>query len=64
MAREGMWDHQKTAAYLGISEQSLYWLNHKGTGPRRYRVGRYCRYRPSEVDAWLNQHCTPATPTR
>lgn len=56
MVREGMWNHQKTAAYLGITEQALYWLNHRGTGPRRYRVGRYCRYRPSDVDAWLEAH--------
>jgi predicted DNA-binding transcriptional regulator AlpA len=55
MAREGMWDHRKTAAYLGITERALYWLNHVGKGPRRYRVGRECRYRPAEVDEWLNQ---------
>ncbi|GAB1690689.1 helix-turn-helix transcriptional regulator [Krasilnikovia sp. M28-CT-15] len=60
MAPEPLWDHQQTAAYLGISEQALYWLNHTGKGPRRYKVGRYCRYRRTHIEAWLREQCAPA----
>jgi excisionase family DNA binding protein len=57
LSRARMWTHEETAAYLGIEPQTLYFLNHKGTGPRYYKVGRYCRYRPAEVDAWLESQC-------
>lgn len=57
LSRDRMWTHEETARYLGVEEQTLYFLNHKGKGPRYYRVGRYCRYRPAEVDAWLEAQC-------
>jgi len=56
---EAMWNHEQTAAYLGIEPQTLYLLNHQGKGPKRYKVGRYNRYRKADVDHWLETRCLP-----
>lgn len=42
------------AAYTGLPVATIYALNHKGTGPRRIRVGKFVRYRRSDVDRWLD----------
>jgi excisionase family DNA binding protein len=57
MNSEAMWSHEQTAEYLGVAPQTLYFLNHQGKGPKRYKVGRYNRYRKDEVDAWLEARC-------
>jgi len=44
----------EVAAYCGVSTKTVYRWNTTGTGPPRYRVGRYARYRRDEVDAWLD----------
>jgi excisionase family DNA binding protein len=48
-----LWSLPETAEFLGIPEQTLYHWISRGTGPRSYRVGRFRRYDPSEVLAWL-----------
>ncbi|MET8521516.1 helix-turn-helix domain-containing protein [Nocardioides sp. NPDC004968] len=45
---------QDLAAYLGKPIQSIYAMNHRGSAPRRIRVGRDIRYRLSDVEAWLS----------
>lgn len=32
--------------------QTVYGWNHKGTGPKRIRVGKHVRYRLEDVLAW------------
>ena len=32
---------------------TLYVLNSRGQGPRRYRVGKRCLYRRTELDLWI-----------
>jgi hypothetical protein len=44
---ERLWTLQETAAFLAIPAGTLYKLNHKGTGPPCYRVGKHCRYDPA-----------------
>jgi excisionase family DNA binding protein len=39
--------------YIGIPERTLREWNYKGIGPKSYRVGRWLKYRKSEVDEWL-----------
>ena len=57
-----LWTTQKTAAFLELPTSTLYQLNSKGTGPRYFTVGRYCRYDPDDVIAWLNARAsTPTT---
>jgi excisionase family DNA binding protein len=58
MGASRMWTHEETAAFLGIKEQTLYFLNHKGRGPKYYKIGRYCRYRSADVEQWLETRCT------
>ncbi|HVA60197.1 MAG TPA: helix-turn-helix domain-containing protein [Mycobacteriales bacterium] len=48
-----LWTHQETAAFLRIPDATLHQLNYKGTGPRSFKVGRYRRYDPLDVAAWL-----------
>jgi excisionase family DNA binding protein len=40
---------------LGLPIDTLYGWRHRGEGPRGYRVGRHVRYRPSTVEAWLEE---------
>ena len=47
------WSLAETAAYLGIPTGTLYNWVHRGEGPRSYKVGRSRKYRPTDVDAWL-----------
>jgi excisionase family DNA binding protein len=44
---------QDLADLLKVNRQAVYWLNHNGEGPPRYRIGRELRYRRSAVNAWL-----------
>ena len=48
-----LWTHEETAAYLRLPPATLHQLNYKGTGPRSFKVGRYRRYDPADVAAWL-----------
>ncbi|WP_431907270.1 helix-turn-helix transcriptional regulator [Amycolatopsis thermoflava] len=43
------------ADYLGVPKGTLYQWRTKGYGPPGRRVGKYVRYRPEDVDAWVEQ---------
>ena len=43
------------AEYLGISVQTVYKQRATGTGPPGHPVGRYVRFKRSDVDAWLEK---------
>jgi predicted DNA-binding transcriptional regulator AlpA len=53
-----LWTHVQTAAYLGLPPTTLHQLNYKRTGPRSYKVGRFRRYDPQDVHAWLESHAS------
>jgi excisionase family DNA binding protein len=40
--------------------QTVYAWQHKGTGPKAYRLGRHLRYRRSDLEAWLEQQASDA----
>lgn len=44
---------EDVADFLGVPVNTLYQWRHKGTGPTAFRVGRFLRYDPAEVRAWL-----------
>jgi excisionase family DNA binding protein len=48
---------QWLSEYLGSEDpiplRTIYNWRQRGEGPPAYRVGKYLRYRRSEVDAWL-----------
>lgn len=51
--KDRLWTTAETAYFLGIRVSTLYQLTYKGTGPCCYKVGKYRRYKPSEVMQWL-----------
>jgi excisionase family DNA binding protein len=56
--KERLWSLPETAAFLGIPEATLYQWASRGTGPRSYRVGRFRKYKPAEVHAWLERQAS------
>lgn len=46
--------------YLGIPVNTLYQWRSKHYGPRGVRMGKYVRYRPQDVEAWLNDQAVSA----
>ncbi|MGY1618595.1 helix-turn-helix transcriptional regulator [Geodermatophilus sp. SYSU D00691] len=50
---------QDVAAYLGVPVATVFAWNSRGTGPKRYRVGKYVRYRQTDVDTWVDEQVAP-----
>lgn len=50
---------EQVAGYLQVPVKTLYDWRHRGLGPKGLRVGRYVRYRQSDVDAWLDTCVDP-----
>lgn len=44
------------AEMLGVPLSTVYGWNYTRTGPKVIKVGRRCRYRRSDVEAWLASH--------
>jgi predicted DNA-binding transcriptional regulator AlpA len=53
-----LWDKRRTARYLGVSVQCLNRWRAEGRGPTGRKVGVQVRYRPSDVEAWLERCAT------
>jgi excisionase family DNA binding protein len=52
-AIERLWGVQDVAEYLDVPAQTVYQWRTKGYGPPGVRVGRYVKYRPEDVRAWV-----------
>ena len=48
------------AELLGVPRATLRQWRYKGIGPRGVRVGKYVRYRPEDIDAWVEHQADPA----
>ncbi len=48
-----LWSVKDAAAYLRVPPKTLYEWRYKGDGPPSHRIGRYVRYVPAEVHAWV-----------
>jgi len=48
-----LWSVQDLSDFLGVPVMTIYHWRRTGYGPRGTRVGRYVRYRPEDVQAWL-----------
>lgn len=48
----------EVAGYLGIPEQTLAQWRYLGRGPRFIRVGRYVRYRWTDIANWLEENAS------
>ena len=45
---------EEVAVVLGVPVKTLYQWRYKGVGPAGVRVGRHLRYRPADVEAWID----------
>jgi excisionase family DNA binding protein len=50
---ERLWTVDEVAAYLGVPKQTLYQWRTRGDGPVGFRIGKYVRYSPDDVRAWV-----------
>jgi excisionase family DNA binding protein len=48
-----LWSVKDAASYLRVPPKTLYEWRYKGDGPPSHRIGRYVRYVPDEVHAWV-----------
>lgn len=46
---------REVAERLGVSEATLRWWRHEGTGPKGFKLGRHIRFLEDEVNAWLER---------
>lgn len=53
-APDGLMDTKGAAAFLALSPLTLIDWRHKGKGPDHVKCGALCRYRLSDLQAWLD----------
>ena len=53
---EGYWSPEFLAQTLGIPLRTIYNWRSRGEGPRAFKIGRHVRYRPTDVEDWLEAH--------
>ena len=46
---------EELADYLGVPVATLYQWRYRREGPPGFRVGRYVRYRRTDVKAWIER---------
>ncbi len=46
---------EELADYLGVPVATLYQWRYRREGPPGFRVGRYIRYRQTDVEAWIER---------
>jgi excisionase family DNA binding protein len=49
-----LWTVEDVSGYLQVPVKTLYQWRHTGYGPAARRIGRYIRYRPEDVRAWVD----------
>jgi predicted DNA-binding transcriptional regulator AlpA len=49
-----LWTIDDVSEFLGIPVKTLYQWRTKQYGPKGKRVGRYVRYKPEDVMAWVD----------
>jgi excisionase family DNA binding protein len=50
---------EELAEICGVPVRTVYSWRLKGQGPRGIRVGRFVRYRPADVERWLEEQADP-----
>lgn len=51
---------EELAEILQVPKKTIYAWRTKGLGPRALRVGKFLRFRRSDVNAWLDQQAEKA----
>jgi excisionase family DNA binding protein len=57
---EKLFSSEGLARYLDVPLRTLDQWAYLGTGPRYSKVGRHRRYRPSDVERWLDDQARTA----
>jgi len=55
-----LWNVQDLAEFLDVPVATIYKWRTSGEGPHGFRVGRYLRFRESDVLEWLETRRDPA----
>lgn len=58
---EGLWTADEVAAFVGLHVQTIYEKARLGEIPS-LKIGRVLRFRPSEIQAWVNAQANPSAP--
>ena len=48
-----LWTVVDVSTYLGVPMQTIYQWRTRGYGPRGRRIGKYVRFVPDDVRAWV-----------
>lgn len=57
---EDLYSPEQLAKRLGVPVATVFKWNYLGTGPLPLHVGRHVRYRPSDVNDWLEERAAEA----
>lgn len=61
-----LWSIDELAEFLGVPVGTVYRWRYIGIGPRGIKVGKHVRYRPADVEVWLEEQAAataqPAPP--
>ncbi len=49
-----LWTVQDVSEYLGVPVATLYQWRTTGYGPPARKIGKYLRYKPEDVETWLD----------
>jgi len=60
MQTESLMSLEDVADYLGVPVRTVYAWRATCKGPRGFRVGKYVRYKASDVAVWLERQADPA----
>jgi excisionase family DNA binding protein len=60
MKTESLMSLEEVAGYLGVPVRTVYSWRATSKGPRGFRVGKYVRYKASDVELWLERQADPA----
>ena len=47
---------QDLADRMQVPVSTVYQWRKNGTGPKAYRIGKYIRFRVSDVERWIERH--------
>lgn len=53
---------RELADLLQVPPKTIYTWRYKGIGPRAVPIGKYLRFRPEDVGAWLDAHADDPEP--
>lgn len=59
---EKLLDASEVSQYLNVSKRTFEQLLSQGDGPRHFLIGRQRRWRPNEINEWIDQRLKESMP--